>query len=159
MAVDSDFVAWWGAVVGTFVLIWDVVKWSRERPRVQINARMPMAYSDSEQVETKTPSGEVVTELRSYCHVEIVNKGSMPTTIVSVCCSNKPRKGTGEHSNHDVTIHDGNRLPHVLGAGQLWSCRIPESAVSNIANQYSTAYAKVRLSHKSKSIYAKIKKS
>ena len=158
MIVDSNIAAWWGAVLATVVLIWDVVKWSRDRPRVRISARMPVAYSDSERIETKTPGGEVATELRSYCHIEIINKGNMPTTIISVCCSSKPGKIVIEHSNHNITIHDGNKLPHVLGAGQLWSCRIPESAVQNIANQHSGAYVKVRLSHKNRSIYTEVKK-
>ena len=159
MMIDSAIAAWWGAIIATVVLVWDVVKWSRDKPRVRISTSMPVSYWDSESIEETTLDGKVVEKLKSYCHIEIINRGNVPTTIVSVCCSNKPGEGMVEHSNHDIFIHDGNRLPHVLGAGQLWSCRIPESGVKNISRQHKDAYVKVRLSHRDGFIYAKVKES
>jgi hypothetical protein len=155
--IEFNFVAWWGAIVAKVVLVWDIIKWSSNRPKIRINTQMPTSYSDSERVETKTPGGETVTELKTNCHIELINQGEIPTTIISVCCSNKPTKNKGEHSSHNITILNGNSLPHTLGSGELWSCRIPESSVQNIASLYSSAYVKVRLSHKVRPIYAKIK--
>lgn len=157
MLIEFNLVAWWGAIVATVVLVWDIIKWSSNRPKVRINTQMPTSYFDSERVETKTSEGETVAELKTYCHIELINQGKIPTTIVSVCCSNKPTKNKGEHINHNITIHNGNSLPHTLGSGELWSCRISESSVQNIASQYPSAYVKVRLSHKVRPIYAKIK--
>lgn len=159
MEFDTDIAAWWGAVVATIVLVWDVVKWSRDRPRIQVGARMPVVYWNSERIEITDAGSDDFSQLKSYCHIEIINKGNMPATIVSVCCSNKSGKNGVKHSSHDIVIHDGNKLPHVLGAGQVWSCRIPESSVRNIASQYLGAYVKVRLSHKRRTVYSKIKLS
>lgn len=157
MFIESDHAAWWGAVVATVVLLWDIIKWSGNRPRIRVNAKMPVSYFDSERAKKEILPEEEDFELETYCHIEITNLGSMPTTIVSVCCSNKPTKAIGLHSNHNIAIHSGHTLPHVLGAGQLWSCRIPDSSVKNIASQYSKAYIRVNLSHKKRPLFAEIK--
>lgn len=157
--MDSEVVAWWGAVVATFVLAWDIVKWFNQRPKIRINSKMPVVYFDSKRIEVETDDGDVVEELVGYCHVDITNLGSVPTTLVSVCCSSKPTRKRGEHSSHNVEVLHSATLPYALGAGQLWSCRIPESSVSNIASQYPQAHIKVSLSHRKRPIYAKIQKN
>jgi len=38
----SDFAAWWGAILATVVLLWDIFKWRATRVRLRITAQPNM---------------------------------------------------------------------------------------------------------------------
>jgi hypothetical protein len=66
----TEIVAWWGAVIASLVLVWDVYKWARQGPKLRINVRPNMqTYGISEYEEG------------TYVVVDAVNVGSLPTTI------------------------------------------------------------------------------
>lgn len=71
----NDIVAWWGAIVATLVLIWDVYKWKRSGPVLRVTARPNMRSMDE--------NSEGV-----YIIVEVSNIGDKSTTLtnlVGVC--------------------------------------------------------------------------
>lgn len=71
----NAIVAWWGAIVATLVLIWDVYKWKRSGLLLRVTARPNMRSMDE--------NSEGV-----YIFVEVSNIGDKSTTLthlVGVC--------------------------------------------------------------------------
>jgi hypothetical protein len=40
----TDIAAWWGAVIATAVLIWDIYKWRTAGPRIALDVRSGMKF-------------------------------------------------------------------------------------------------------------------
>lgn len=111
----TDCVAWWGAIVATGVLIWDVYKWksSGARLRLKVQAGMKML-------------GDPAREQETWVTVRVTNVGNQPTTITTVGLRHyaswwdyvrrKPAKSfiiPQPSLSHQT-------LPHVLDVGQEW---------------------------------------
>ena len=68
----TDLAAWWGAIVASLILIWDIYKWKRCGPIVRVSATPNMRtygnISDSQKDKT-------------YVVVEVTNTGDRKTTI------------------------------------------------------------------------------
>jgi hypothetical protein len=64
----SDAAAWWGAVVATIVLLWDIYKWKTTGPRLVVKA-VPGMQELGDRTEKKLIS------------VEVTNRGDRPTTL------------------------------------------------------------------------------
>ena len=68
----TDLAAWWGAIVASLILIWDIYKWKRSGPIVRVSASPNMRtygnISDSQKDKT-------------YVVVEVTNTGDRKTTI------------------------------------------------------------------------------
>ena len=72
---DTNFVAWWGAVIATLVLARDAAKWLKAVPRVRYRIQLNISYLDGRVLKTeKTEHGES-KEYASYCHIKLVNVG------------------------------------------------------------------------------------
>lgn len=67
----SDYAAWWGAIVASLALIWNVVVAIRSGPKVIVTATPNMQLSPPELGE----------EDKSFIFVKAVNTGTSPTTI------------------------------------------------------------------------------
>lgn len=147
----TDFVAWWGAVVATLVLLWDVAKWMKAGPRVRSRIQLNTWYPDGRVLNSqKTDSGES-GELASYCHIELVNVGGLPTTVMGISASHVDRKKQGQVScsGPRFTPHYGKTLPHVLSPGEVWSCRLEMSDLFRLLER-GKPYIEVHLSHRKK---------
>lgn len=154
----TDFVAWWGAVVATLVFFWDVAKWFNAGPRLKINIRSYVGYPDSRVISTQATETGTMQELAEYCHIEIINTGDRPTTLITI-------EGAHEQSKRDVKLysssacftgHYGKNLPLVLGPGEMWSCRLEMNDIHRLA-EYGQPVIKLQTSHKEHpiSIYPK----
>jgi hypothetical protein len=118
----TDIVAWWGAVVATLVLLWDVYKFLRQGPSLRINARPDMqAY------------GMPGREEDTFVIVEAVNVGDRPTTLTII--------GLRYYTSHfqrwrrkpqrTMIVPDPaltQPLPHVLEPGKMWAGGITQNA-------------------------------
>jgi hypothetical protein len=112
----SDFAAWWGAVVGTLALGWEVYVSLRSGPRIRIQANPNML------VLPRNP----VTGDNLFLSVTAINRGTGPTTITLFC-------GYHFRSIWDVLTRKrqefviqsapglGQGLPCVLQPGEQWS--------------------------------------
>ena len=69
----TDVVAWWGAVIATGVLVWDVIKWRLSGPKLRLTVR-----SGPETI------GAVAHTSSMSIIAEVVNYGNGPTTLTSL---------------------------------------------------------------------------
>jgi hypothetical protein len=119
-----DQVAWYGAVLATFTLLFNLWRFTRERPRLQIQISTA-TYDDggASKIE-KTESGESIISIE-YFHVEVANIGERSTTLMGVAATS----GTRGISGIGFTSHYGHTFPHVLKPGEVWSCRVKKEQV------------------------------
>ena len=76
----TEVVDWWGAVIATLVLLWDIVKWLNSVASLKTRIVLNSCYDDGEvKNREKKEHGETIN-YESYCHVEEVNTSSLPTT-------------------------------------------------------------------------------
>lgn len=69
----SDWAAWWGAIVATAVLVWDVIKWRRSGPIIR------MSVSGNMQTINMGPRFDGQT----WIFASVVNGGARPTTLTN----------------------------------------------------------------------------
>jgi len=151
----TEIAAWYAATIATAVFIWDIIKWLRNGPRLRITATCNVSYPDA-RVNTKRllDDGGEAAELAIYCHIEVLNVGSQPTTLISIEAANKsgPKGIRVSCSGPAFTVHAGSHsLPALLGAGEMWSARIEMSRLESIA-EHGSPVIQVRASHRTKAI-------
>jgi hypothetical protein len=69
----TDFAAWWGAVIATLVILWDIYKWRHAGPNVSLNIRPNMFTSGHSELDGK----------RLFL-IDAANNGDRPTTITKL---------------------------------------------------------------------------
>ena len=112
----SELAAWWGAVVATLALLWNIIRAIRSGARVRVRASPNMSISPN----------DPATDGKLFISVTAVNKGNAPTTITTFCgyhyrnfWARLRRKGQGFFFNPTGSL--GQSVPHVLGPGEQWS--------------------------------------
>ena len=111
----TEIVAWWGAIVATFVFTWDIFKWSTSGPKLRINVRPNMKTYGMPRMDGNT-----------YVIVEAVNIGDRPTTIIVIglryyenwCQKLRKKPNKSFVSPNPVMTQE---LPHVLEPGKMWT--------------------------------------
>ena len=109
-----EIVAWWGAIVATIVLLWDIYKWKTSGPRIRFRVR-----ADNMIV------GDPSTEGQNFIFAEATNIGDRPTTITNLVFQyyqtyfsmlrHKPKKSMIVNKPSDSQL-----LPYVLHPGSVW---------------------------------------
>lgn len=146
--VTTEFVAWWGAVVATLVLLWDIVKWQVAGPKVRGTVKVGVCYADSEIISTKHTSNGTETSLQNYCHIEVVNVGTQPTTLLGIEATHKKsRKYRINITSEAFKGHFGKTLPLVLSPGELWSGRLSIEHYESLS-QHGAPEIHLNLSHR-----------
>lgn len=112
--ISTQLVAWWGAIVATLVLLWDVFKWktSGARLRVQVSTNM------------QTFSG-VVEDDNTYVLAVVVNVGSHPTTITHLTMhyyKNMWARLRGKPIKSMLVAKPSTNqpIPYILKPGEQW---------------------------------------
>lgn len=143
----TELVAWYGAVLATFVACFELWKWIHSRALLKVTIRPRVYYDDGEVLRVEQLPNGVSRELQSYFHIEIANSGELPTTLLSVFATtestnilerllntlrrDKPRFALSM-AQDAFTPHFGKKLPLLLGPGEVWSCRIDEPRVYSL---------------------------
>ena len=105
----TDVLAWWGAIIGSLVFVWDIYKWMKERVQISV---MAAEY-------------DVPAEKGIRC--EIRNRGGRPTTIKEVMLVNYQKR---QFRTYFLRIFDAERsvrksqdgsLPFLLQPGAMWT--------------------------------------
>ncbi|MFW1369052.1 hypothetical protein ACEWAA_22475 [Vibrio parahaemolyticus] len=66
----SEIAAWWGAIVASIVLIWDVYKWKTDGPKLNVLLAPNMkTFGDPERDDM------------TWVSITVTNVGSRPTTL------------------------------------------------------------------------------
>jgi hypothetical protein len=112
----SDFAAWWGALVGTLALGWEVYVSLRSGPRVRVRANPNML------VFPRNPA----TADSLFLSVTAINRGTGPTTITLFCGYHfRSVWAVVTRRRQEFVIQSqpglGQDLPHVLQPGEQWS--------------------------------------
>jgi len=112
----SDFAAWWGAVVATLAVIWNIIVAIRSGARVHVRANPDM------QVFPRQP----ITGDKTYISVTAVNRGNSSTTITH-CCGYYTKniwdriRGKKQQFFVNTDVSLGKPIPYVLRPGEEWS--------------------------------------
>lgn len=120
----SELAAWWGAGTATLVLVWDVVKWRRSGPQLQISANPHM--------KTIAALPGALPNAR-YVLVKVVNNGDRRTTLTHFCGAHFPRRLRLPREKPDLQFvvptnkFFGAELPHELEPGSYWQGGILEN--------------------------------
>ncbi len=140
-------------------LLWDIIKWLRNGPRVKLTIRPNTIYKDGgivsreklkDDIEVMTPS--------CYYHVEVINRGNLPTTIkkITATITGFYPKDSNPSSivSEAFTPHFGNKLPYVLKPGEIWSCRHDQEHMMQHSQILRASRIKFKLyvSHRNKPI-------
>lgn len=112
----SDYAAWWGAVIATLALIWNIVVAVRSGARVTVRANPNM----------KIYPQQPITGDNTYISVAAVNHGTSPTTITHFCGYYARSlwdlvKGKKQHFIVNTHAALGKTVPYVLAPGEEWS--------------------------------------
>ena len=112
---STDIVAWWGAILATTVLVWDIYKWKTSGSKLRLLVQTGMKLM-----------GDPETEDDTFVTFKVTNIGDRPTTITVVGFKyykswlDKYRNKTDKafvipnpQFNHQV-------LPYILEVGQEW---------------------------------------
>ena len=117
----TEWAAWVGASTGVAALAWEIVRWSREGPRLLVRASPNM---------TVVPD----TDGRYVLMVYVTNRGTMPTTLTgwglfefrSWNARRRMRPARNWVAMHDSEF--GLPLPRELQPGQQWSGGVRQNA-------------------------------
>ena len=112
----SIVAAWWGAIVASIVLLWEIFKWATRGAHVIVNASPNLQTVN--QAEGKLDDGKII-------YVEAINAGDLPTTITHLVFHQYEtvlKKFFNEPQNQGVIIKQGagHELPHLLTPGSHW---------------------------------------
>ncbi|WP_157214682.1 hypothetical protein [Polaromonas sp. CF318] len=120
---STEIVAWWGAVIATTVLTWDVVKWLRSGARLRMKVKPNSHYHDSEVVPLKNAPDGACGRVKESIHIELANVGALPTTIMNISARRAIPGGWVGNDSSAFTVHWGKELPYMISPGDIWSCR------------------------------------
>lgn len=111
---ETKIVAWWGAILATFVFLWDIYKWKKSGPNIELEVSPSRMIMNDPRYEGKT-----------FISVTAKNNGTQATTITNLRILfytnifsrviNKPNKAA-------VITGPGYAypLPHIIEPGTVW---------------------------------------
>ena len=110
----TKLVAWWGALLSTIVLFWDIYKYRTAGPRLCFRVRGGIILVPSD-------------VKRTFVSSEVTNRGDRPTTITNLCVAyfKKPRSlaWLRNRSTINMVVKNpigGPPLPFKLEPGNVW---------------------------------------
>lgn len=121
--MKSEIAAWWGAIVSSVVLLWDIYKWKHQGPR------LVMRLSPNMQVW-----GDPSREGKTWVSVTVSNVGDRPTTIKGVGIVYYKSwltrlRNRAENKAVFPKPSDDFPLPLVLNPGDEWGGLIPQKLI------------------------------
>jgi len=148
----SDYAAWWGAIVATIAVVWNLVSAMLSGPRILLRVSKNM----------QTLPATQQTAGRTFVFVNAVNIGTATTTITHMCGYNAPnfiallfkRKRKQLIGNEHESL--GPLLPHVLRPGEEWSNAFDQEYLEE---KFSDGWLYVGVIHnqKKRPVYKRVK--
>ncbi len=110
----TEIAAWWGAIIATTILLWDIYKWKTSGPRVGV-----------EVFPNRIIIGDPIREGKTYIGVKVTNTGNRPTTISNLCMQYYLTRWSWIRKKPNKSMVVGNPgiphpVPHVLQPGTVW---------------------------------------
>jgi hypothetical protein len=115
-----DYVAWWGAIIATGVLIWDIIKWKKSGPKIIISVSANMQI-------TSDPDNKLWVTIRAK---NIGDRGTTITNLAGSYYKNIFYKLFNKAERQFVIPNAGitHPIPHVLDPGTIWDGVIEQDA-------------------------------
>lgn len=146
----SDYAAWWGAVIATLALVWNIIAALRAGARVHVTA------SPNMQMFPPNPS----EENKQYIHISAVNRGSSATTIthfLGYSADNLWSLLRNKKQHFIVNGADGSSsVPMKINPGDEW-CGIADQDAVMEGFKGKYFYLGVIHNQKKKPIYKRVK--
>jgi hypothetical protein len=135
----TDIVAWWGAIVATVVLLWDIYKWKTTGPRIRFVVRSGMIVM-----------GDPTREGQTFISSEATNVGDRPTTITNLVIQHYETYFAMLRHKPSTSMlvtepSKSQPLPYVLQPGSVWHGLSPQNG--EIEDLAKTGYLVCGLCH------------
>lgn len=117
----TTLLAWWGAVISTAVLAWDVYKW-RNTGHAKLSVR---ANGNLQDAHSRNP--------QKFIAITVTNNGDKPTTVALITfryMKSKFQKWRKQKSEQRGFFNPGNPtalLPYKLEVGAEWKCIVDQT--------------------------------
>ena len=111
----TEIAAWWGAFIATLLLFWDIYKWKRSGPIINVSAspNMELVSTNPDRLKDKI-----------LIFVQVVNLGNMKTTLTHLVIfhySSFFKKLIKKKNMQGIVVSAlYTPLPYVLEPGELW---------------------------------------
>ena len=146
----SDVAAWWGAIVASIVLVWDIIKWRMSQTVLRIQASPNMRIFDT-----------AIPPKPTYITLRVCNRGGQPTTIELVVVfhhANLFHRLLRKADTAGVVLSStAGRVPHLLGPGEVWTGLIDQDDVLAKCNSGGYLYCGVNHSRGEKPVLSRVK--
>ena len=139
----TDILALWGALVATSVLVWDILKWKIEGPKINLFANAHIKVFGDESLEGKT-----------FISIDIRNTGGGASTILKigfVHFKNRWMRLLGRRSGPFYWVvkpRSQHELPHFLESGKFWSGLANQNEELENLSKKGFLHLAVQFSHK-----------
>ncbi len=125
---STEIAAWWGAIIASVVLIWDMYKWKIQGPRLLMVLSPNMLVL-----------GDPSREGKTWVSVVVTNIGDRPTTIKGVGMEYytnwyKRLRNQADKAATFPNPSDRFPLPRVLTPGDEWNGLIPQERQGKVMN-------------------------
>jgi hypothetical protein len=127
----SDFAAWWGAIIASLMLIWNIITSLRTGARIYLKVIPNMSiYPTTEETENK-----------KFISITAVNKGNSPTKITHFCGYYYKNIWNFLMRKRQYFIIKalefyGNPIPFKLSPGEEWSNIVDQKELDKIPARY-----------------------
>ncbi|MDH5633279.1 MAG: hypothetical protein OEZ10_09860 [Gammaproteobacteria bacterium] len=149
----SEIAAWWGAVIATIVLVWDVIKWKKSRANVRVSASPNMQ-------SVNKPEGRLEDE--KHIFVEVVNQSDRLTTITHLVTkhySNIWKRLFNKPDMQGVVTEPIGRqpIPYELEPGKRWTGMISQADVEEKTEKGGYLFCGIHHTSSNKAVYVRVK--
>ena len=149
----SDYAAWWGAVIATLALVWNIVVSIRSGPRLHVTV--------SKNMEFIPPPPD--REDKKYIIVSAINRGTAPTTITHflgyAADSWWSRFFTSKRKHFIVTGYpESSPIPQKIDPGDEWRGIADQAAILD-DEEYKYVYLGVAHNQSQRTIYKRVAKN
>lgn len=147
----SDYAAWWGAIIASLALAWNIFNQLRSGPRIHVRATPNMRFFP------ETP----LTKGKTYIVVTAVNRGNAPTTITCFGGYHSSvlwdfRKKKRQYFVIPPIESMGSNVPCLLAPGEEWKNFIEQSPLQKDFGK-GCFYIGVGHNQSNRLIYAKVR--
>jgi len=148
----SIVAAWWGAIVASVVLLWDIFKWFTKGAKIIVTATPNMQIVNH--AEGRLDEGMLI-------FVEAINIGDMPTTITHLAFFQYEslfKKWRNKPNTQGAILRQGigYELPHLLNPGERWTGNIDQNDIIEKVGDQGLLYCGIIHSLKKKPVLIKI---
>lgn len=148
----SDWAAWWGAIIATIVLGWDIYKWHRSKSNIRVSASPDMQTVN--QLEGRLEDDKNIV-------VEVVNNGDKTTTLTHLVVKHYDSwfdRIRRKPSMQGVVMKPvGGSIPHELAPGKRWTGLIDQKDLEKKTPKIAYLYCGVYHSASNRPKLARVK--